>query len=370
MECKFPQICIDTGMIFFHKYFLFKKKFADIETKYLCCFACLFISLKVNYSLIPLKNSNPNSNEVDLITIFTKLLFKIQERNESVKNEEVKNKFIQLILIYEFEILDLIGFDLNIDHPKNYHQKYLFYFEEYLKIPQFYKIIFPFINDSFTIPLILYHHPLVIYLASVYFNSKLLGFKLPDCNGKKWFQLLDNQVSLESIIDICKKMQLMYNNSQKYLKCSNIEFRHPSYAGKNIIDFEFDASESFEYNYKYSGESMIHSYTNKTSNNTWEEIESYSSVSSINNTIPEVSQSNSQNSQIVIENITNINSEIDANLLLEDNIDCININNAHISTEIKSQITSSSATSSGISNCILGMNFYKTDNYNDVIQSI
>jgi hypothetical protein len=95
------QICISSAMIYFHKYFIFKIFFKDEEEYYTVCSACIFIATKFTDELLSV---------IDLI----------KNTNHSITSENV--------FLYEFEILEIFGFDVNI----TFAYKYLYSIRPYL----------------------------------------------------------------------------------------------------------------------------------------------------------------------------------------------------------------------------------------------
>ena len=135
------QSCLSTAMVFFHKYFLFKKVFSHEYTKYLTCCTCVFLSLKVSNLMIPLEK---------LLDTFLFLYFRENYQKLNINEKlisEISNKIFQI----EFEILNAIGFDLNVDLPYKYIYIMKPYFEENFN-PEFCSkyilIITSFINIS------------------------------------------------------------------------------------------------------------------------------------------------------------------------------------------------------------------------------
>jgi len=202
-------------MLFFHKYFLFKKFFENDLDKYLTCAACVMLSMKVCNEL--------RSLEI-LAQSFIKQYMKQFQLYVSIDNQLVFETSEKLCLI-EFDILSKIDFDYNVDLPYKYVFHMKTYFCEYLKNSDLMKITSNFINDSFTLPLCLYFDPLLIALASLYLASYYFKIKLPDYKeGIKWYQIIDNSVQLNDIKFLCAKINKIYkyncenNNSKNKLE--------------------------------------------------------------------------------------------------------------------------------------------------------
>ncbi len=200
------QSCLSTAMVFFHKYFLFKKAFSHDYTKYLTCCTCVFLSLKVSNLIVPLEKVI----ETFLFLYFRENYLKLNINEKLIS--EISNKIFQI----EFEVLNAIGFDLNVDLPYKYIYVMKPYFEESFNA-QFYSkyilIVTSFINDSFKIPICLYYDPLLIFLACVFLVEIYFAIQLKDKAEKKWFQLIDETVQFKEIEEISAKIKMIYDYS-------------------------------------------------------------------------------------------------------------------------------------------------------------
>lgn len=244
------QSCLSTAMVFFHKYFLFKKVFSHDYTKYLTCCTCVFLSLKVSNLIVPLEK---------LIDTFLFLYFRENYQKLNINEKlisEISNKVFQI----EFEILNAIGFDLNVDLPYKYIYLMKPYFEESFNA-QFYSkyilIVTSFINDSFKLPVCLYYEPLLIFLACVYLVEIYFKIQLKDKAEKKWFQLIDSSVQFLEVEKISAKIKMIYDYSnslgargaQASSSSVNSLTSAPNEQKKFVIDFDpvfLDESEKKE----------------------------------------------------------------------------------------------------------------------------
>lgn len=235
------QSCLSTAMVFFHKYFLFKKAFSHDYTKYLTCCTCVFLSLKVSNLIIPLEK---------LIDNFLFLYFRENYQKLNINEKlisDISNKIFQI----EFEILNAIGFDLNVDLPYKYIYFMKPYFEESFNA-QFYSkyilIVTSFINDSFKLPVCLFYEPVLIFLACVYLVEIYFKIQLKDKSGKKWFQLIDESVQFTQIEEISARIKMIYDysnsNKTNYSSSGSLNLLGPkgdkgsSESKKFVIDFE------------------------------------------------------------------------------------------------------------------------------------
>ncbi len=189
-------------MVFFHKYFILKKRFENELEKYLTCTASIFLALKVCNQLIPLD---------ELINFFLKQYNRLSSGALPIDPQTLFEVGEKLCLI-EFEILSATGFDLNVDLPYKYVNSMRNYYFEYLKEKRYLYITTSFINDSFMLPLCLYYDPLLVALASLYLTSKYFKVALPNTSqGVKWYHLLDKEVDLASVTALSKQIEKIYN---------------------------------------------------------------------------------------------------------------------------------------------------------------
>jgi len=202
-------------MVIFHKYFLFVKTFNQDFTKYLTCFSCIFISLKISNIILSLE---------DLLKIFLKMYYKEDFKKINVNNELI-SALSKKVFQIEFDILNVIGFDINIDLPYDYiflmRDYFIWNFQPEI-LQQVKLIIISFINDSFKLPLCLYYHPLLIYLACLNLLSQYFNFELKEKDGIKWFNLIERNVSYEDINEISNKIRVIYDYSNEN-KNTNID---------------------------------------------------------------------------------------------------------------------------------------------------
>ena len=192
-------------MVFFHKYFLFHKFFLDDFYKYLTCCSCVYLSLKVSNLLIPLE---------EFIISFFKFFYKEKFIKLNI-NQKIIFEISEKIFQIEFEILNLTGFDLNIDLPYMYIRPMKGYFMEVLKDKRFLVLTTSCINDSFILPLSLYYNPLLIFLACIYLLKITFNIELEDYNNIKWYNIIDDTVKFEDIVEVSGKMKDIYDFSME-----------------------------------------------------------------------------------------------------------------------------------------------------------
>ena len=190
-------------MVLFHKFYLIKTNFKnELEIK-TSAIACLFISLKVCNQFIPLNN------------LIKEFLIHIKLN----KNIFIDDSFIleasERICYVEFEILKIIGFDLNIDLPYKYIDTMVSYTLKTLRNPKFLIIATNFLNDSFKLPLCLYYHPKLLALAGIYMTMSWFRISLPDLEGKKWYQIIENNVNFNSVVEVANYINKIYEYSSQ-----------------------------------------------------------------------------------------------------------------------------------------------------------
>lgn len=138
----------------------------------------------------------------------------------------------------EFEILNQIGFDLNLELPYKYVHLMKSYYIDYLRNPKLIVITTNFINDSFKLPLCLYYDPLIIALASLYLVGVYFKISLPETKeGLKWYQLIDTQMSLGLIIEVGEKINKIYKFTNE-AKSHSSKDRNKFPSSEHVIIFE------------------------------------------------------------------------------------------------------------------------------------
>lgn len=144
----------------------------------------------------------------------------ISQMSMKEPSDFIKQHLDTRIKLREMEILERLGFDINLDLPYIYVEKMKPYIVQYIpKSEKFIGIINNFINDSFKIPVCLFYSPLkialsAVYLLSVHFNIELLCTK----DGTKWYQLIDPETSLEEVVEIAELINLIYQLPSKTSK--------------------------------------------------------------------------------------------------------------------------------------------------------
>eukprot|EP01103_Thecamoeba_quadrilineata_P016332 TRINITY_DN5433_c0_g1_i2.p1 TRINITY_DN5433_c0_g1~~TRINITY_DN5433_c0_g1_i2.p1 ORF type:complete len:438 (+),score=36.17 TRINITY_DN5433_c0_g1_i2:80-1393(+) len=194
---KMPQITIATATVFFHRFFK-KNSFMKYDC-YIVGIACLFLAGKVEDT--PKKLN-------DVITTSFQLRFsgiKITEKGLKESKE--------LVLDYEFEMLQALTFDLVIEHPYTFIIKYA----RALKVPQtLLQTSWNFINDSLSTTLCLYYTPQLVASAAIYLASKCISHNLQswECTlegSKEILEVISNRIL--DIYELSAKTSVNYQTS-------------------------------------------------------------------------------------------------------------------------------------------------------------
>lgn len=205
------QRCISTAMVYFHKYFTSLqiegsgKELKEDSDKYSLAIACVLVSSKTCDQLIPIKKLT----DCAYVELFNLKLPNIKEILDLDK-----------IFKFEFFILQSFNFDLTVDLPYKYLMSMKPYFNEYLQNSvKLYQVCYFYINDSFKLPICLFYNPLYIALACVYLIFINFKVNLTDTkDGKKWFNLIAENVSLSDIKTLSLEINNMYS---LFGKCSS-----------------------------------------------------------------------------------------------------------------------------------------------------
>lgn len=204
-------------MVLFHKYLILVNKFKNEFEVYLTCAACVFLSIKICNQLTPLR---------ELINFF----LKIYNRQTNFPLSIDDNLLIETsgkLCMMEIEILNLIGFEYDVELPYKFIFQMKSYYIDYLQNSKLITITTNFINDSFKLPLSLFYDPLLIALASLYLVSFYFKVKLPDTKeGVKWYHLLDRGISLDVIVEVAGRINTIYkfNNKTKGHKNQSVDY--------------------------------------------------------------------------------------------------------------------------------------------------
>ena len=162
---KFEHNAYGIAMTLFHYYVCFN----DLRTidRIEICFACLYMSSKIQFYNIPLKTFIND--------------YKDYVKDKSGYEKKPDPDFIK----YEIQLYSQLGYDLDIETPFHFFYEMINQVfalspvlnnkESFLKLKNF---CFNLINDTYTRPLSIYYHPKIICLSCLIFSLKFLMKKL------------------------------------------------------------------------------------------------------------------------------------------------------------------------------------------------
>lgn len=208
-----PQLTTSVAMKFFQRFYMLESML--IHKPPLVAAACLFLSCKVQETLKRLK-------DIIYWTVKVRTRNTIDypdglELNESSPNyNDEKNH----ILDKEREVLRVLNFDLNIDHPYKHYWELIrsFFGGNKMQLQRLFQTGWNFINDSFRNYMHVQYDAKEIATAALYLSTKLEKLELPDgtrrdkATGKRllaWHELYN--VDLPRIEQICHLMLNVYD---------------------------------------------------------------------------------------------------------------------------------------------------------------
>lgn len=131
-------------------------------------------------------------------------------------NDQREKCYKELLEELEYEILETIGFDFEIELPYRHIRKFC---EK--QVPQatrdtVYDLAFKFCNDSFKLPACLYFHPKIIAASCIQMagkwrlNNKIdCGFELK-IKGHPWFKWVDSAIEQPHIKEVIEYLRVLY----------------------------------------------------------------------------------------------------------------------------------------------------------------
>ena len=127
---------------------------------------------------------------------------------------EIESKFT----IIEIEILQMIGFDLNIDLPYKYLQIHKEAFDMYKTHPELFITAWTWINESLKTIVGLYYEPWLITLAAIHNASIQLGIGITETD---WFKYFGKDLAIANIDEISLYIMEHLNKYKEILKIGN-----------------------------------------------------------------------------------------------------------------------------------------------------
>ena len=199
MKRQFTHTAYGIAMTLFH-YYIYFNDIRSIDTIEIC-FACLYMSSKIQFYNLPLKEFVNDYKEY------------IQGKPGNEKKPEPD--FIK----YEIQLYSQLGYDLDIETPYLFFNNY-FYFKyannnNREKMDKLRNFCFNLINDTYTRPLSIYYHPKIIYLSCLILSLKFLEYDDIDINKI----LKDEKEEIVEIVAEC--MEQIYQIYSKYIDDDN-----------------------------------------------------------------------------------------------------------------------------------------------------
>jgi hypothetical protein len=174
-------------MVYFHKFFSAQSSIISLYDpfeKLILAATLIFLATKSCNKFVSIEN---------LVVI-------LHKKFPLVSLNLIKENIISL----EFEILCTIGFDLNFDLPYEYLFKFRGLFNDSEQPKLYFTYCQWFLNDSFFLPLCIYHEPRLIALSAIYLLSQ--NFKVDVFD-----RALLNMEEIESVKKIVKYLSLIYS---------------------------------------------------------------------------------------------------------------------------------------------------------------
>ncbi|XP_072164190.1 uncharacterized protein [Diadema setosum] len=191
-----------TGVVYFHRFYMFHS-FKEFP-RYVMGAACLFLAGKVEETPKKCK---------DIIKIAKNIL---SEQHFAAFGDDPKEE----IMTHERILLQTIKFDLQVEHPYSYLLKYAKTFKgDKDKIQKLVQMAWTFVNDSLCTTLCLQWEPYIVAVGFLYLAGRLSKSDLMDWSGKstkvKWWEQLNEDVSLDIMEEICHKLLDLYAAGQQ-----------------------------------------------------------------------------------------------------------------------------------------------------------
>jgi len=199
-KLKLPQLAIATAIVFFHRFFA-RQSYKRYD-RIVVATACLFLAGKV-------EEAPKKLNQV----ILTSWHVLVADQKNVPPLKEGSQKFKELrekILAMERVLLQIIAFDMFIEHPYKYIMKYR------ALIPgppdstrQLVQVAWNFVNDSLRTTLALQHDAKTTAVAALYLAFKFLKMQAPE--GQAWWLTLHSTAKQDTLEDISNCILDLYD---------------------------------------------------------------------------------------------------------------------------------------------------------------
>jgi hypothetical protein len=195
-QLKTKQKILYCSMVFYYKYTLFYgislKDLGEIERLVLCS-ACLLLGFKaITFKIFDIQQLSLIIHEI------------LNNSNKKLTKEELKDEIMQK----EFDLLNALGFDINIDIPYSYFPLLSFYLKkcnetnDYV-LSEINVLLNEYVQNSMLFPLYLYYSPYEIFFGCIYLiKKKKTIFNFIDLNELK--QLAKTDIDNDNICQCSK----------------------------------------------------------------------------------------------------------------------------------------------------------------------
>jgi hypothetical protein len=195
-QIKTKQKILYCSMVFYYKYTLFYgislKDLGEIERLVLCS-ACLLLGFKaITFKIFDIQQLSLIIHEI------------LNNSNKKLTKEELKDEIMQK----EFDLLNALGFDINIDIPYSYFPLLSFYLKkcnetnDYV-LSEINVLLNEYVQNSMLFPLYLYYSPYEIFFGCIYLiKKKKTIFNFIDLNELK--QLAKTDIDNDNICQCSK----------------------------------------------------------------------------------------------------------------------------------------------------------------------
>lgn len=196
-KLRMPQLTVATACVFFHRFFMYRsfKEFSPYDI----AASCLFLGGKVEETPKKIR---------DVVVCCA------DERTGAIldENSEVFAEHKARLLRYECVLLQVLSFDLTVDHP----YKYILAFVKTLKgdriVAQY---AWNFVNDSMhATTLCLQYQPQVVACAMLQFAATIADrpFQGPSTGGDWWSHFFKIPATKADIEDIMSQLRQLYDD--------------------------------------------------------------------------------------------------------------------------------------------------------------
>ena len=245
-QLKTKQKILYCSMVFYYKYTLFYgislKDLGEIERLVLCS-ACLLLGFKaITFKIFDIQQLSLIIHEI------------LNNSNKKLTKEELKDEIMQK----EFDLLNALGFDINIDIPYSYFPLLSFYLKkcnetnDYV-LSEINVLLNEYVQNSMLFPLYLYYSPYEIFFGCIYLiKKKKTIFNFIDLNELK--QLAKTDIDNDNICQ-CSKYILKITEvkdsllSKQKSNCNtHISGNSPNNNSQNNLSINFDIIRGIKVN--------------------------------------------------------------------------------------------------------------------------